>query len=58
MFRTEGSEEIMGVLQKLNPREIILTQTGVRFRVLDQRMEGNSRHDQKNEILLKDQWDV
>lgn len=48
MFRIEGTgEEIKGVVQKLTPRGNFRTQTGVRFRVLEKRAEGNGTHDSK-----------
>lgn len=52
MLRTVGTEEIVGLTQKLNPIRIILTQMEVTFRALDQKAEGNSRHDQENGILF------
>jgi len=45
MLRTVGIEEVMGLTQKLNPIRIVLTQMGVTFRVLDQKVEGNFRDD-------------
>lgn len=53
MLRTVGTEEIVGLTQKLNPIRIILTQMEVTFRALDQKAEGNSRHDQENVFFFR-----
>lgn len=63
MFRIEGTgEEIKGVVQKSTPRGNFPTQTGVRFRVLEKRAEGNGNgtHDSKADSFLESMvyWDV
>lgn len=61
MFRIEGTgEEIKGVVQKLTPRGNFRTQTGVRFRVLEKRAEGNGTHDSKADSFRETMvyWDV